>query len=74
MVMDIGVFKILTDPVFLRGFGTVLLIAALTTVLAGGLGVAIGRLLQFSDSLVRCGIRLLRLPVGSWLGRQTGGG
>ena len=65
MVMDIGVFTILTDPLFLRGFGTVLLIAALTTVLAGGLGVAIGRLLQFSDSLVRCGIRLLRL--GMWL-------
>lgn len=61
----IGVLRILTNPVFLRGFGTVLFIAALTAILAGGLGVAIGHLIQFSDLLVRCVIRLLRR--GMWL-------
>jgi len=59
------VFQILTNPDFLRGFGDLLLITVLVSILGGGLGIALGKLIQLNDWLSRSANRFLRL--GMWL-------
>ena len=57
--------QVLSDPTFLRGFATVVLIAVLAFLICGGLGVAVGKLIQLSELLSRSATRFLRL--GMWL-------
>jgi len=59
------VFQILTDTVFLSGWGVVLLSALTTTILAGGPGVALGYMIHKGELLSHYTLRFLRL--GLWL-------
>lgn len=59
------VFQILTNPIFLSGLGVVLLSALTTTILAGGLGVALGYIIDKREFLSHYTLRFLRL--GLWL-------
>ena len=58
-------FQILTDTVFLSGWGVVLLSALTTTILAGGPGVALGYMIHKRELLSHYTLRFLRL--GLWL-------
>lgn len=60
-----SVFQILTDTVFLSGWGVVLLSALTTTILAGGPGVALGYMIHKRELLSHYTLRFLRL--GLWL-------
>jgi len=59
------VFQILTDTVFLNGWGVVLLSALTTTILAGGPGVALGYMIHKRELISHYTLRFLRL--GLWL-------
>jgi ABC-type nitrate/sulfonate/bicarbonate transport system permease component len=61
----VDVLRVLADPAFLRGFGNLLLISVMASMIGGGLGVAVGKLVELADWLSRSTIRLLRL--GMWL-------
>ena len=60
-----SVFQILTDTVFLSGWGVVLLSVLTTTILAGGPGVALGYMIHKRELLSHYTLRFLRL--GLWL-------
>jgi hypothetical protein len=59
------VFQILTNTVFLSGWGVVLLSALTTTILAGGPGVALGYMIHKWELFPHYTLRFLRL--GLWL-------
>jgi ABC-type nitrate/sulfonate/bicarbonate transport system permease component len=60
-----SVFQILTNTIFLSGWGVVLLSALTTTILAGGPGVALGYVIHKKEFLSHYTLRFLRL--GLWL-------
>ncbi len=61
----VEVLRVIGNRAFLSGFGTFLVITILVSILGGGLGVALGKLIAFNDLLSRSSIRILR--VGRWL-------
>jgi ABC-type nitrate/sulfonate/bicarbonate transport system permease component len=61
----VEVLRAIGNRAFLGGFGTFLIITVLVSILGGGVGLALGKLLELNNYLSRSSLQSLR--VGRWL-------
>ncbi len=61
----VEVLRVVGNRAFLGGFGTFLIITVLVSIICGGLGVVLGKLIELNEWLSHSTIRALRL--GRWL-------
>jgi hypothetical protein len=61
----VEVLRAIGNRAFLGGFGTFLIIAVLVSILGGGAGLALGKLLELNNYLSRSSLQSLH--VGRWL-------